>query len=66
MVPGQQRPPQQRKRHHRHGDKDKDRGRVENEKAERAKESSKNLKRGLFGGAAVAGILDLLQGLDGL
>lgn len=31
-----------------------------------ASSASKNLRRGLFGGAAVAGILDLLQGLDGL
>ena len=66
MAPNQQRPPQHRKRHHRHTEKEKERERVENERAERAKESSKNLKRGLFGGAAVAGILDLLQGLGGL
>ena len=31
-----------------------------------ASSASKNLRRGLFGGAAVAGILDLLSGLDGL
>ena len=31
-----------------------------------ASSASKNLRRGLFGGAAVAGILDLLQGLDSL
>ena len=31
-----------------------------------AHSASKNLRRGLFGGAAVAGILDLLAGLDGL
>lgn len=31
-----------------------------------ASNASKNLRRGLFGGAAVAGILDLLSGLDGL
>ena len=60
MAPNQ-RPP--RHRHHRHNDREKERVEV---KAERAKESSKNLKRGLFGGAAVAGIMDLLQGLDGL
>ena len=38
----------------------------EREKAQKAEESSKNLKRGLFGGAALAGVLDLLQGLDGI
>ena len=31
-----------------------------------ATSASRNLRRGLFGGAAVAGILDLLSGLDGL
>lgn len=31
-----------------------------------ASSASKNLRRGLFGGAAVAGILEVLQGLDGL
>lgn len=46
-------------RHHRH--------RTETQKAEEDKHTaSKNLKRGLFGGAALAGILDLLQGLDGI
>lgn len=40
---------------------------AQKDSAQKDKESaSKNLKRGLFGGAAVAGILDLLQGLDGI
>ena len=48
-----------RLRHHRH--------RSERQKVEDDKHSaSKNLKRGLFGGAALAGIVDLLQGLDGI
>ena len=57
----QQRPPRHH-RHHRHEDKIA----REREKAQKAEESSKNLKRGLFGGAALAGVLDLLQGLDGI
>jgi len=41
--------------------------RHEKEKAEKDRAvASKNLKRGLFAGAGLAGILDLLQGLDGL
>lgn len=43
------------------------RHRTDTQKAEEDKHiASKNLKRGLFGGAAIAGILDLLQGLDGI
>ena len=43
------------------------RHRTEKQKAEEDKHAAnKNIKRGLFGGAAVAGILDLLQGLDGI
>ncbi|KAL6714763.1 hypothetical protein ACLMJK_008188 [Lecanora helva] len=49
------RPPRQ----HRH--------RSELQKAEDDKHAAhKNMKRGLFGGAALAGIMDLLQGLDGI
>lgn len=54
-----QRPPRQHghRIEHRH----------EKEKAEKDRAvASKNLKRGLFAGAGLAGILDLLQGLDGL
>ncbi|KAK4694069.1 hypothetical protein P7C71_g3446, partial [Lecanoromycetidae sp. Uapishka_2] len=54
-----QRPPRQHghRTDHRH----------EREKAEKDRAiASKNLKRGLFAGAGIAGILDLLQGLDGL
>ena len=46
-------------RQHRH--------RSETQKAEDDKHAAnKNIKRGLFGGAALAGIVDLLQGLDGI
>ena len=58
----QQRPP----RHHRHHRHESTKLQREKEKALKAEESSKNLKRGLFGGAALAGVLDLLQGLDGM
>lgn len=54
-----QRPP----RHHSHRTDHKH----EKEKAEKDRAvASKNLKRGLFAGAGLAGILDILQGLDGL
>ena len=46
------------RRHHRH--------RTEYKAEEDKHVASKNLKRGLFGGAALAGMLDLLQGLDGI
>lgn len=61
----QQRPPRHR-RQHRHEDRESVKIAREREKAQKAEESNKNLKRGLFGGAALAGVLDLLQGLDGL
>lgn len=55
--PGPSMPPRQQS----HRDREKRRS------AERdATSASRNLRRGLFGGAAVAGILDLLSGLDGL
>lgn len=62
MRPQPPHPPhQQRPRPHRH------RHQSETHKAEDDKRAAnKNLKRGLLGGAAVAGILDLLQGLDGI
>lgn len=53
----QQRPPP--RQHHR----DRDARRNAEKDAQSA---SRNLRRGLFGGAAVAGILDMLSGLDGL
>jgi len=60
--PGPSMPPQPQPRPHRHH-----RHRTETQKAEEDKHTaSKNLKRGLFGGAALAGMLDLLQGLDGI
>ena len=55
--PGPPMPPRQQ------GHRDKEKRRSAEKDATSA---SKNLRRGLFGGAAVAGILDLLQGLDGL
>ena len=43
------------------------RHRTERQKAEEDKHvANKNVKRGLLGGAAIAGIMDLLQGLDGI
>ena len=46
-------------RQHRH--------RTERQRAEEDKHiANKNMKRGLLGGAAIAGIMDLLQGLDGI
>ena len=59
--PGPSMPPRQQSM------RDRDREREKRRSAEKdATSASKNLRRGLFGGAAVAGILDLLQGLDGL
>ena len=55
----QQRPPPPRQQSNR--EKEKRRSAEKD-----AVSASKNLRRGLFGGAAVAGILDLLSGLDGL
>ncbi len=62
-FPQQQRPPASSMppRQQSHRDKEKRRSAEKD-----ASSASKNLRRGLFGGAAVAGILDLLQGLDGL
>ena len=57
--PGPLMPPRQES----HRDRDREKRRSAEKDASSA---SKNLRRGLFGGAAVAGILDLLQGLDGL
>lgn len=59
----QQRPPgpPMAPRQQSHRDKEKRRSAEKD-----ATSASKNLRRGLFGGAAVAGILDLLAGLDGL
>ena len=57
--PGSSMPPRQQS----YRDKEKRRS---TEKEKDASSASKNLRRGLFGGAAVAGILDLLSGLDGL
>ena len=62
----QQRPPgppgsSMQPRHQSHRDKEKRRSAEKD-----ASSASKNLRRGLFGGAALAGMLDLLQGLDGL
>ena len=57
--PGLSMPPRQES----HRDRDREKRRSAEKDASSA---SKNLRRGLFGGAAVAGILDLLQGLDGL
>jgi hypothetical protein len=54
-----QRPPRQ------HGHRTDHRHEKEKAGKDRAV-ASKNLKRGLFAGAGLAGILDLLQGLDGL
>ena len=65
LMPQQQRPPRHH-RHHRHEDRESIKIAREREKAMKAEESNKNLKRGLFGGAALAGVLDLLQGLDGI
>ena len=63
----QQRPHRQYRRHqHRHEDRESMKIARERDKALKAEESNKNLKRGLFGGAALAGVLDLLQGLDGI
>lgn len=59
--PGPTMPPRQQS--HREREKEKEKRRSAEKDASSA---SKNLRRGLFGGAAVAGILDLLQGLDGL
>lgn len=60
-MPPQLQPQPRPHRHHRHSH------RTELQKAEEDKHiASKNLKRGLFGGAAIAGMLDLLQGLDGI
>ena len=69
FPPPPQQPQQQRRssvssmspRQQSHRDKEKRRSAEKD-----ASSASKNLRRGLFGGAAVAGILDLLQGLDGL
>ena len=57
-----QRPPRGHGAHGRHGDRLHDREKKERDN----KAASRNLKRGLFAGAGLAGILDLLQGLDGL
>jgi len=65
-FPQQQRPPApfmaprpRPPRQHRH--------RSDRRKAEEDKHvASKNLKRGLFGGAALAGLVDIIQGLDGI
>ena len=66
-MPQQQQPrPPRHRRQHRHEDRESLRIAREREKALKAEESNKNLKRGLFGGAALAGVLDLLQGLDGI
>ena len=55
-------PPRESHRHRRHNTESR-----QNAAREKDKESaSRNLKKGLFGGAAVAGILDILQGLDSL
>lgn len=55
----QAQPHQRPHRHRKH--------RSEMQKAEEDKHAAtKNMKRGLFGGAALAGMLDLLQGLDGI
>ena len=66
----QQRPPHRqhnsRRHNHRHEDRESMKIARERDKAMKAEESNKNLKRGLFGGAALAGVLDLLQGLDGI
>ena len=44
--------------------------RMESQRLERLKKdessASRNIKKGIFGGTAIAGILELLQGLDGL
>lgn len=63
LFPQQQRPPgpAMPPRQPSHREKEKRRSAEKD-----ASSASKNLRRGLFGGAAVAGILDLLQGLDGL
>lgn len=59
--PGPAMPPRQQSHREREREKEKRRSAEKD-----ASSASKNLRRGLFGGAAVAGILDLLQGLDGL
>ena len=57
--PAPQMAPRPRPRHHRH--------KSERQKAEEDRHvASKNIKRGLLGGAAITGFLDLLQGLDGI
>ena len=65
FPPQQQRPPgpSMPPRQESHRDRDREKRRSAEKDASSA---SKNLRRGLFGGAAVAGILDLLAGLDGL
>ena len=65
-IPQQQQRPPRHRRQHRNEDRESARMAREREKAQKAEESNKNLKRGLFGGAALAGIMDLLQGLDGI
>ena len=67
-MPPQQRPHRQHHRRHNHRHEDRESMKIarERDKALKAEESNKNLKRGLFGGAALAGVLDLLQGLDGI
>ncbi len=65
-IPQQQQRPPRHRRQHRHEDRESVRIARERDKAQKAEESNKNLKRGLFGGAALAGVLDLLQGLDGI
>ena len=64
----QQRPPlQQQHRSSKHSHRHHHPQKTEQQKAEEDKHAAnKNLKRGLFGGAAIAGILDMLQGLDGI
>ena len=64
----QQRPPlQQPHRSSKHSHRHHHPSKTSEQKAEEDKHAAtKNLKRGLFGGAAIAGILDLLQGLDGI
>lgn len=66
LMPQQQQRPPRHRRQHRHEDRESIKLQREREKAQKAEDSSKNLKRGLFGGAALAGVLDLLQGLDGI
>lgn len=63
FPPQQQRPPgpSMPLRQQSHREKEKRRSAEKD-----ANSASKNLRRGLFGGAALAGFLDLLQGLDGL